>query len=118
VDFSFTEEQSMLRDTVASYLADHYDFDKRRAAVSKEPGWRPEVWKAFAEELGIPMQAADLSRHDIYTADECFLTGTAAEVIAAVKYDQRIIGTGTPGHITQRVITRFREIAGSTGTAF
>jgi pimeloyl-CoA dehydrogenase small subunit len=53
VDFSFTEEQSMLRDTVASYLADHYDFDKRRAAVSKEPGWRPEVWKAFAEELGI-----------------------------------------------------------------
>src|SRR6476646_6992033 len=53
VDFSFTEEQSMLRDTVAAYLADHYDFDKRRAAVSKEPGWRPAVWKAFAEELGI-----------------------------------------------------------------
>ncbi len=53
MDFSFTEEQSMLRDTVASYLADHYDFDKRRAAVGKEPGWRPEVWKAFAEELGI-----------------------------------------------------------------
>src|SRR5678815_68423 len=43
----------MLRDTVASYLADHYDFDKRRAAVGKEPGWRAEVWKAFAEELGI-----------------------------------------------------------------
>ena len=72
----------------------------------------------IAEELGIPMQAADLSRHDIYTADECFLTGTAAEVIAAVKYDQRIIGDGTPGPVTQRVITRFREIAGSTGTAF
>ena len=53
MDFSFTEEQSMLRDTVAAYLADHYDFDKRRAAVAKEPGWRPDVWKAFAEELGI-----------------------------------------------------------------
>ncbi|WP_293676359.1 acyl-CoA dehydrogenase family protein [uncultured Phenylobacterium sp.] len=53
MDFSFTEEQSMLRDTVAAYLADHYDFDKRRAAVAKEPGWRPAVWKAFAEELGI-----------------------------------------------------------------
>ena len=53
MDFSFTEEQSMLRDTVASYLADHYDFEKRRAAIAKEPGWRPEVWKAFAEELGI-----------------------------------------------------------------
>ncbi len=72
----------------------------------------------IAEELGISMKAADLSRHDIYTADECFLTGTAAEVIAAVKYDQRIIGSGTPGPVTGRVIARFREIAGSTGTAF
>jgi len=53
MDFSFTEEQSMLRDMVASYLSDHYGFDARRAAVKAEPGWRPEVWKAFAEELGI-----------------------------------------------------------------
>ena len=53
MDFSFTEEQSMLRDTVASYLADHYSFDQRKAALGKEPGWSPAVWKAFAEELGI-----------------------------------------------------------------
>jgi len=53
MDFSFTEEQSMLRDTVASYLADHYSFDQRRALLAKEPGWSPAVWKAFAEELGI-----------------------------------------------------------------
>ena len=53
MDFSFTEEQSMLRDTVASYLADHYSFDQRRAALKAEPGWRPQVWKAFADELGI-----------------------------------------------------------------
>ncbi|MFN3513703.1 MAG: acyl-CoA dehydrogenase family protein [Phenylobacterium sp.] len=53
MDFSFTEEQSMLRDTVASYLADNYSFDQRRAALKGEPGWRPDVWKAFAEELGI-----------------------------------------------------------------
>ena len=53
MDFSFTEEQTLLRDTVASYLADHYDFDKRRAAIATPAGWRPEVWKAFAEELGI-----------------------------------------------------------------
>src|SRR5579859_3202015 len=52
MDFSFTEEQSMLRDTVASYLADHYSFDQRRALLAKEPGWSPAVWKAFAEELG------------------------------------------------------------------
>ncbi|HZZ32504.1 MAG TPA: acyl-CoA dehydrogenase family protein [Phenylobacterium sp.] len=53
MDFNFTDEQSMLRDTVASYLADHYSFDQRRAALAKEPGWRPAIWKAFAEELGI-----------------------------------------------------------------
>ena len=53
MDFSFTEEQTLLRDTVASYLADHYDFDKRRAAVKSASGWRPEVWQAFARELGI-----------------------------------------------------------------
>jgi hypothetical protein len=53
MDFSFTQEQSMLRDTVASYLADHYDFDKRRAAVKSAAGWRPEVWRAFAQDLGI-----------------------------------------------------------------
>ena len=48
-----TDEQRMLRDSVASYLADHYAFDQRRAIVEQEPGWRPQVWKAFAEELGI-----------------------------------------------------------------
>jgi pimeloyl-CoA dehydrogenase small subunit len=53
MDFSFTEEQSMLRDTVASYLADNYTFDQRKAVLAKEPGWSPAVWKAFAEELGI-----------------------------------------------------------------
>jgi hypothetical protein len=53
MDFSFTEEQSMLRDSVASYLADHYDFDMRRAAVKSAAGWRPEVWRAFAQDLGI-----------------------------------------------------------------
>jgi pimeloyl-CoA dehydrogenase small subunit len=53
MDFNFTEEQSMLRDTVGSYLADNYSFDQRRAMLSREPGWSPAVWKAFAEELGI-----------------------------------------------------------------
>ena len=53
MDFSFTEEQSMLRDTVASYLADHYSFDQRKAALATQPGWSPAIWKAFAEELGI-----------------------------------------------------------------
>ncbi len=53
MNFSFTEEQSLLRDSLASYLADHYDFDTRRAALKSEAGWRPEVWRAFADDLGI-----------------------------------------------------------------
>jgi alkylation response protein AidB-like acyl-CoA dehydrogenase len=53
MDFSFTEEQSMLRDTVASYLQDKYDFETRRKISASEAGWRPDYWKAFAEELGI-----------------------------------------------------------------
>ncbi|MDR3510698.1 MAG: acyl-CoA dehydrogenase family protein [Caulobacteraceae bacterium] len=53
MDFSFTEEQSMLRDTVASFLADKYDFETRRGIVKSDAGWRPDYWKAFAEELGI-----------------------------------------------------------------
>jgi branched-chain amino acid aminotransferase len=70
----------------------------------------------IARELGIPLAERDLSRHDIYTCDECFLTGTAAEVIAATKLDQRVLGTGKPGPITQKIIARFREIVGTTGT--
>jgi alkylation response protein AidB-like acyl-CoA dehydrogenase len=53
VDFNFSEDQTMLRDSVARYLQDRYDFDTRRKAIQSESGWRPEVWKAFAEELGI-----------------------------------------------------------------
>ena len=71
-----------------------------------------------AASLGIPLREAELSRHDIFTADECFLTGTAAEVIAAVKLDQRIIGSGSPGPITNRIIEAFRSLTRSTGTPF
>ena len=53
MNFSFTEEQSLLRDALASYLTDHYSFEQRRAAIRSASGWRPEVWKAFANDLGI-----------------------------------------------------------------
>lgn len=67
-------------------------------------------------ELEIPLVEQNFGRYEIFTADECFLTGTAAEVIAAVKLDGRVIGDGTPGPITCRCIARFREIATTTGT--
>jgi branched-chain amino acid aminotransferase len=72
----------------------------------------------IAGSLGITIRESDISRHDIYTADECFLTGTAAEVIAATKLDQRLIGTGKPGPVTNRVIAAFKELVRSTGTPF
>ena len=53
MDFNFTEEQSMVRDTVASFLQDKYDFETRRKIVTSESGWRADYWQAFAEELGI-----------------------------------------------------------------
>lgn len=53
MDFSFTEEQTMLRDMVARFVQDEYDFDTFRKVSGQAPGWRPDVWKRFGEELGI-----------------------------------------------------------------
>jgi hypothetical protein len=53
MDFSFTDEQTMLRDTLARFIQDRYDFDTRRKIVDSPEGWRRDYWKAFAEELGI-----------------------------------------------------------------
>ena len=53
MDFNFTEEQSMLRDTVTSFLQDRYDFDKRRKMITSDAGRDPAIWDAFANELGI-----------------------------------------------------------------
>ena len=52
-----------------------------------------------------------LTRHDIYIADECFLTGTAAEVIPVVKVDSRPIGSGKPGPITESLREQFHKLA-------
>jgi branched-chain amino acid aminotransferase len=70
----------------------------------------------LAEKLHIRTVERDLIRHDIYIADECFLTGTAAEVIPAVQLDRRLIGNGQPGAVTLRLIESFRELTRATGT--
>ena len=70
----------------------------------------------IAAELGIKISEPDLTRHDLYIADEAFLTGTAAEVVPMVKVDGRVIGNGEPGGITTRMIARFRELTRETGT--
>jgi branched-chain amino acid aminotransferase len=64
----------------------------------------------LAQQANIPAQEVTLTRHDVYTADECFLTGTAAEVIPVVKVDGRPIGTGKPGPITRQLRERFQQL--------
>ena len=70
----------------------------------------------IAAELGIKITETDITRHDVFVADECFLTGTAAEVIPVIKADGRVIGTGKAGSITGRIMARFRALVREGGT--
>jgi branched-chain amino acid aminotransferase len=62
-----------------------------------------------ARAANVPLQETTLTRHDVYSADECFLTGTGAEIIPVVKCDGRVIGTGKPGPITRQLRERFQD---------
>jgi branched-chain amino acid aminotransferase len=64
----------------------------------------------LAREAGMTVREIPLSKHDVYVADECFLTGSAAEVVPVVKVDSRKIGDGKPGPITRDLTRRFREL--------
>jgi branched-chain amino acid aminotransferase len=64
----------------------------------------------LARAAGIEVQEASLTRHDVYAADECFLTGTAAEVIPVVKVDSRTVGNGKPGPVTRQLRERFQQL--------
>lgn len=67
----------------------------------------------LAREAGHPVRECSLTRHDLYVADEMFLTGTAAEVVAVVSLDGRTIGSGEPGPITRDLLERFRKLTRS-----
>ena len=61
------------------------------------------VVMGLAVAADVPLQETTLNRHDVYTADECFLTGTGAEIIPVVKCDGRVIGSGKPGAMTKEL---------------
>jgi branched-chain amino acid aminotransferase len=69
-----------------------------------------EAVMELAAAAGVPVQEVPLTKHDVYIADECFLTGTAAEVVPVVKVDSRTIGSGAPGPITRDLMARFHEL--------
>lgn len=64
----------------------------------------------LAVKSGVPVKEMALTRHDVYSADECFLTGTAAEVIPVTKCDDRLIGDGKPGPITLHLLEGFKKL--------
>lgn len=70
----------------------------------------------IARVNGIPVEERLFNRHELYNADECFLTGTAAEAIPVVEADGRVIGDGKPGSITNQLIRAFRELTQIQGT--
>ncbi|HHV79479.1 MAG TPA: branched-chain-amino-acid transaminase [Firmicutes bacterium] len=70
----------------------------------------------LAPALGLTVVEQPLTRHDLYVADECFLTGTAAEAIPVVEIDGRKIRDGKPGKYTLELIELFRDYANSHGT--
>lgn len=59
-----------------------------------------------------------LTRHEVYICDECFLTGTAAEIIPVVKVDGRLIGTGKPGRLTLNLMKKFKELTKKEGVRY
>ena len=91
----------------ASKFADIHDMQDRRFLLQSSLNDRSSL--EIAKELGLEAVETDFTRHDVYTADECFLTGSAAELIPVVAVDAREIGDGKPGPITARILSAFGE---------
>lgn len=72
----------------------------------------------IAKKLNIPVIERSLTRYDIFVSDECFLTGTAAEVIPVVSLDRRMIGDGKPGSLTKQFLKEFHELVMNSGRKF
>ncbi len=64
---------------------------------------------------GLAVTEPNLTRYDLFNADECFLTGTGAELISVVKIDGRVIGTGKPGPMTKKLIAAYHTLTNSSG---
>jgi branched-chain amino acid aminotransferase len=71
---------------------------------------------SLAQDMGMEVREEIFNRYEVYIADECFLTGTAAEVIPVIEVDKRIIGTGKPGKMTRKLNEKFKKLTQTTGT--
>ena len=59
-----------------------------------------------------------LTRHEVYISDECFLTGTAAEIVPVVRVDGRAIGDAKPGRVTRKIMSEFKKLMRTAGTKY
>ena len=75
-----------------------------------------DVTFAIAQEKGLALTEIEMTRYDLWIADECFLTGTAAEIIPVTEIDGRKIGSGRPGTLTQQLMSAFQEKLSLEGT--
>ena len=72
----------------------------------------------IAKKNNIPIHEHVLTRHELYISDECFLTGTAAEIVPVVKVDGRVIGEGKPGKITLKLMKEFKKLTRTEGVRY
>ena len=69
----------------------------------------------LAQAAGLKVSEPNLTRYDLFNADECFLTGTGAEIMPVVKIDGRVIGTGKPGKLTRTLVEKYHALTNATG---
>jgi branched-chain amino acid aminotransferase len=69
----------------------------------------------LAEAAGLKVSEPNLTRYDLFNADECFLTGTGAEIVPVVKIDGRVIGTGKPGPVTRQLVKAYHALTKTSG---
>jgi branched-chain amino acid aminotransferase len=69
----------------------------------------------LAQKAGMLVSEPNLTRYDVFNADECFLTGTGAEIVPVVKVDGRVIGTGKPGEFTRKLVTEYHSLTKVSG---
>jgi branched-chain amino acid aminotransferase len=74
-----------------------------------------QVVMELARGAGIPVSEPNLTRYDLFNADECFLTGTGAEIVPVVKIDGRVIGTGRPGLLTRKLVAKYHSLTKVSG---
>lgn len=106
---------------VAEASGDNVFIVKGKTLITPPPwcgsleGITRSVVMQLAPEHGLTVREDVLTRYDLYTADEVFLTGTAAEIISVVNVDKRVIGTGRPGPVTRKLAQHFHQYAQTTG---